>query len=207
MPVLVIANPKGGVGKTTLATQIAGYWARCGHAVMLGDVDRQQSCALWLRQRPAQARPIAGWDASRSDVLKPPRGTTHVVLDTPAGLHGQRLRAVLRHTDGVLVPVQPGPFDIYATYDFLHALRERAPPGLALALVAVRVDERTRAARQLQAFVQTLSVPLVAQVREAQVYRHLAAHGLTLFDVAPQQVQRELTHWRPLLHWVDRLGR
>lgn len=82
MPIVVVANPKGGAGKSTLSTNIAGYFARQGHAVMLGDADRQQSCAVWLRQRPAQARPIVTWDASSVDVLRPParhhpRGAGH----------------------------------------------------------------------------------------------------------------------------------
>lgn len=203
MPVLAIANPKGGVGKTTLATQIAGYWARCGHAVMLGDVDRQQSAAQWLALRPAAARPITSWDVTRADVLKPPRGTTHVVLDTPAGLHGQRLREVLRRADRLLVPLQPSVFDIYATHAFLATVRERSPAGLRVAVVAMRVDERTLAARQLQAFLDTLQVPVVGWIREAQLYRHLAAQGLTLFDVRPTQVERELRQWQPLLAWLD----
>lgn len=203
MPVLAIANPKGGVGKTTLATQIAGHWARCGHAVMLGDVDRQQSCAQWLALRPSAARPIAGWDASRDDVLKPPRGTTHVVLDTPAGLRGQRLREVLRRADRLLVPLQPGVFDMFATHGFLQAVRERGRNGLRVAVVGMRVDERTLAARQLQTFLDGLGVPVAGFVREAQLYRHLAAQGLTLFDVLPRQVERELALWQPLLAWVD----
>jgi chromosome partitioning protein len=203
MPVLAIANPKGGVGKTTLATHIAGYWARCGHGVMLGDVDRQQSCARWLALRPAAARHIAGWDASAGETLKPPRGTTHVVLDTPAGLHGQRLREVLRRADTLLVPLQPGVFDMFATHDFLHVVRERARDGLRVAVVGMRVDERTRSAQQLRAYLDGLGVPVAGFVREAQVYRHLSAQGLTLFDVRPQQVERELAQWRPLLDWVD----
>ncbi|MDM7457335.1 MAG: ParA family protein [Tepidimonas sp.] len=203
MPVLAIANPKGGVGKTTLATQIAGHWARCGYAVMLGDVDRQQSCARWLALRPTAVRPIAGWDASRSDVLKPPRGTTHVVLDTPAGLHGQRLREVLRRADRLLVPVQPGVFDMFATHDFLQLVRERRHEGLAVAVVGMRIDERTLAARHLQDFFEALDLPVAGFVREAQLYRHLAAQGLTLFDVRPHQVERELALWRSLLAWVD----
>lgn len=203
MPVLAIANPKGGVGKTTLATQIAGHWARCGRAVMLGDVDRQQSCARWLALRPAAARAIAGWDASRDDVLKPPRGTTHVVLDTPAGLHGQRLREVLRRADRLLVPVQPGMFDMFATHDFLQIVRERGHAGLRVAVVGMRIDERTLAARQLQDFFGSLGLPVAGFVREAQVYRHLAAQGLTLFDVRPRQVERELAPWRSVLAWVD----
>ena len=89
MPVVVVANPKGGVGKTTVATNIAGLFAGEGHQVMLGDADRQQSSRLWLRLRPAEAPAISSWDVGEGRIAKPPKGTTHVVLDTPAGLHGK----------------------------------------------------------------------------------------------------------------------
>ena len=82
MPVVVIANPKGGVGKSTLSTNVAGYLASRGHAVMLGDADRQQSSALWLSLRPAAARPIRSWEVSGDHVGKPPKGTTR-----PGGSH------------------------------------------------------------------------------------------------------------------------
>ena len=91
MPVIVVANPKGGVGKSTLSTQIAGYLASTGRAVMLGDVDRQQSSRIWLRLRPSGLPVIQAWDVAPDEVVRPPKGTTHVVLDTPASLHGRRL--------------------------------------------------------------------------------------------------------------------
>jgi len=84
MPVIVVANPKGGVGKSTLSSNIAGWFARQGHAVMLGDVDRQQSSRLWLRLRPAHLPRVVTWDISEDHIARPPKGTTHVVLDTPA---------------------------------------------------------------------------------------------------------------------------
>ena len=119
MPVVVVANPKGGVGKTTVATHIAGYFASQGHPVMLGDADRQQSSRLWLRLRPPGARPIASWEVGDGQIARPPRGTTHVVLDTPAGLHGKWMEDTLRSADKVVVPLSPSIFDIYATRAFL----------------------------------------------------------------------------------------
>ena len=83
MPVIVVANPKGGVGKSTLSSNIAGYFARQGHAVMLGDVDRQQSSRLWLQLRDASLPRIQSWDITEDQIARPPKGTTHVVLDTP----------------------------------------------------------------------------------------------------------------------------
>ena len=124
MPVVVVANPKGGVGKSTLSTNIAGYFASQGHPVILGDADRQESARLWLGLRPPAVRPIGSWDTSSDVISRPPKGTTHAVLDTPAGLHGWRLNDVLKLADKVIVPLQPSVFDIFATRSFLDQLSE-----------------------------------------------------------------------------------
>lgn len=205
MPVVLIANPKGGVGKSTLATQVAGYFASRGHAVMLGDVDRQQSSRLWLGLRPSQVAPIRGWDAEDGDgLLRPPRGTTHAVLDSPAGLHGKRLKQVLALADHVLVPMQPSIFDIYATRDFIDRLTERIDGRpTRVGLVGMRVDGRTLAAERLREFVGQLGLPVVGELRDTQNYVQLAARGLTLFDIAPGRVQRDLAQWAPLTRWLE----
>ncbi len=204
MPVVVVANPKGGVGKSTLATNIAGYFASQGHAVMLGDVDRQQSSRLWLGLRPAAVRPIASWDASADAIVKPPKGTTHVVLDTPAGLHGWRFNDVMKMADRIVVPLQPSVFDIFATRAFLDQLAQNKHALKAkIALVGMRVDARTIAADKLQEFVEQLDMPVLGYLRDTQNYIHLAAHGLTLFDVAPGRVARDLEQWETLCRWLD----
>jgi chromosome partitioning protein len=203
MPVIVIANPKGGVGKSTLATNAAGALAAAGHAVMLGDVDRQQSARRWLALRPPQLPPIRGWDATATDTLRPPAGTTHVVLDTPAGLHGKRLESVLRIADRVLIPLQPSLFDIQATHDFVQQLQAHPRAArLRTGLVAMRVRDHTIAFERLQQYLATLAVPLVAALRDTQNYVQLAARGATLWDVAPSRVERDLPQWAPLLAWL-----
>jgi chromosome partitioning protein len=204
MPVVVIANPKGGVGKSTLATHVAGYFASRGHAVMLGDADRQQSSRLWLGLRPPAARAIQGWDLGDGSIAKPPKGVTHIVLDTPAGLHGKGLREVLKHADKVVVPLAPSVFDIFATRAFLDELAEyRKASRLQVGLVGMRVDSRTLAADQLQAFVKGLGQPMLGELRPTQNYVHLAARGLTVFDVAPGRVERDLAQWAPICRWLD----
>ena len=115
----LIANPKGGCGKTTLATNLAGYFARQGHRVMLGDIDRQQSSREWLKLRPQGLPPIRSWDIAPGEPARPPKDTSHVVLDTPAGLHGKKLDVVVKSIHRVIVPLQPSIFDILATRDFL----------------------------------------------------------------------------------------
>ena len=205
MPVIVVANPKGGVGKSTLATNIAGCLAAAGHAVMLGDVDRQQSARQWLALRPPQSPAISGWDVAGNDIVKPPKGTTHVVLDTPAGLHGKRLDAVMRNADSILIPLQPSLFDIQATHAFVLALREHRRAGeVQLGLVGMRVREHTRANEQLHHYLSTVPVPVVGWLRDTQNYVQLAARGLTLWDVAPSRVERDLEQWAPLVAWVQR---
>ncbi|WP_028602627.1 ParA family protein [Ottowia thiooxydans] len=207
MPVIVIANPKGGVGKSTLATNVAGYFAAQGHSVMLGDIDKQQSSRLWLGLRPPGAAPIAAWELAHGEVVRPPKGTTHVVLDTPAGLHGRRLKDVLRLADRVLVPLQASIFDIYATREFLdHVMVERKNGEPALGIVGMRVDERTIASEQLQQFVAGLGLPVVGTLRQTQNYVHLAARGLTLFDVAPGRVARDLEQWQGICDWLGAKG-
>jgi chromosome partitioning protein len=204
MPVVVVANPKGGVGKSTLSTQIAGYFASCGHAVMLGDADRQQSSRLWLSLRPPAARPISTWDVGDDQLAKPPKGTTHVVLDTPAGLHGKRLKEVLKLADKVIVPLQPSVFDIFATRTFLDELAASAQAAKTqIGIVGMRVDERTRAADQLHTFVNSLGLPVVGFVRDTQNYIQLPARGLTIFDVAPSRVERDLAQWESISRWLD----
>lgn len=203
MPVIAIANPKGGVGKSTLATNFAGWLARQGHTVMLGDLDRLQSSRQWLAQRPAQLPAIAGWDSAAEHKLRPPKGTTHVVLDTPAGLHGKRLEAVLGLADRLLIPLQPSLFDIRATHDFVQTLQAHRRIGaLRAGLVAMRTREHSLALEHLHEYLAKVPLPLVATLRDTQNYVHLAARGLSLWDVAPSRVERDLAQWAPLVAWL-----
>jgi chromosome partitioning protein len=205
MPVVVIANPKGGVGKSTLSTNVAGFLASRDHAVMLGDADRQQSSALWLGLRPPAARPILSWGIAEDHVGRPPKGTTHVVLDTPAGLHGGLFKDALKIADKVLVPLQPSIFDIYATRAFLDELAQsKNAERLKIGIVGMRVDARTIAADKLHEFVDGLGLPVLGYLRDTQNYIHLAARGLTLFDVAPSRVEKDLEQWRGICDWLER---
>ncbi len=205
MPVILVANPKGGVGKSTLSSNIAGYLAHRGHAVMLGDVDRQQSSARWLAQRPASLPLVRGWALESSDQLRTPKEVTHAVLDTPAGLHGKKLAQALKVADRVVVPLQPSLFDIQATFDFVQALREAGASGRmpAVGLVAMRVREGTLSQQQLQQFIAQLGLPLLAELRDTQNYVQLAARGLTLWDIAPGRVARDLAQWEGLTAWLE----
>ena len=206
MKVIVVANPKGGAGKSTLSTNIAGYLASQGHQVMLGDADTQQSSKFWLSRRPESLPRIATWEFQPDLVLtaKPPSGTTHVVIDTPGGISGWRLQEVIERADKVIVPVMPSVFDMQATNEFLRTLMqitERLPTQVAV--VGNRVDTRTISAANLRKFIDTLQIPVLTYLRDTQYYLHMAAHGLSMFDITPSKMQKDLEQWAPICAWLD----
>jgi chromosome partitioning protein len=207
MKVVVVANPKGGAGKSTLSTNIAAYFASQGHRVMLGDADTQQSSKFWLGQRPATLPAISTWEFQADLVLtaKPPAGTTHVVIDTPGGIHGWRLQEVIRRANKVVIPVMPSVFDMQATQEFLVQLvRLTRNSPIQVGVVGNRIDSRTIAAANLKKFIESLDVEVITYLRDTQYYLHMAAHGLSMFDIAPSKVQKDLEQWTPLCQWLDK---
>jgi chromosome partitioning protein len=204
MPVILVANSKGGVGKSTVASNLAGFYAGRGERTMLGDLDRQQSVGDWLKLRPGSAPSITSWDFSEG-VAKPPRGVTHVVIDTPSGIDGKALKDAVKVAAKIIVPLQASLFDIQATHAFIGKLAEHGATTAngRVAIVGTRVDPRTRAAAQLERYVHDSGVPFLGFLRDTQNYVQLAAQGLTLWDVAPQRVQQDLEQWTPIIHWTS----
>ena len=206
MKAFLVANPKGGSGKSTLATNLAGYFANQGCEVMLGDIDRQQSSREWLGIRPFELPTIDTWEVGHDNIARPPKGTTHVVLDTPAGLHGKMLERVLKLSTRVIVPVQPSLFDMLATRHFLsELLSEKAVrKGKAdVAVIGMRVDARTRAAGELERFFATFDLPVLAYLRDTQVYVQATAAGMTLFDLPRSRAERDIEQWQAIIDWVE----
>jgi len=205
MPVILIANSKGGVGKSTVASNLAGFYAGRGERTMLGDLDRQQTVRGWLRLRPQSVAAISSWDIDAGGVAKPPQGVTHIVLDTPAGINGAELRYAVRMATKIIVPLQASLFDIEATHAFLGALAQHGATlaNGRVAILGTRVDPRTRAALQLERYVQESRVPFLGFLRETQNYVQLAAQGLTLWDVAPARVEHDIEQWAPIIHWIS----
>ena len=205
MKSFLIANPKGGSGKSMLATNLAGLLAHQGHQVMLGDIDRQQSSRQWLKLRPSILPRIDSWRLEPDKPARPPAGTTHAVLDSPAGLHGARLGQALDVVERVIVPSQPSLFDILATGQFLEALAaERKMRGQRnrLAVVGMRVDARTRAAAELERFLADLGLPVLAFLRDTQNYVQAAAHGMTIFDLSLSRSAQDRAQWQPIIEWI-----
>jgi chromosome partitioning protein len=206
MKAFLVANPKGGSGKSTLATNLAGYFANQGGDVMLGDIDRQQSSREWLAIRPFALPTIETWAVGEDKISRPPKGTSHVVLDTPAGLHGKMLDRVLKLSSRVIVPVQPSLFDMLATRHFLEALlaEKAVRKGKAdVAVIGMRVDARTRAAGELEKFFATFDLPVLAYLRDTQVYVQATAAGMTIFDLPPSRAERDLEQWQAIIAWAE----
>ena len=204
--VTVVMNPKGGVGKSTLATNLAGYYANQGKIVMLGDVDKQQSAREWLKFRPATVAPIKTWEIEAGKPAKLPKGTTHAVIDTPAGIGNKMLDTVIKSATRVIVPLQASMLDILATKSFLENLANDKAVRESDALIGVvgmRVDSRTRSYDELQRFLEGLGLPVLGNIRNTQNYVQLAARGLTLFDVNPNRVEQDLEQWKPILKWLE----
>ncbi|HEY3328373.1 MAG TPA: ParA family protein [Novimethylophilus sp.] len=204
MKSVLIANPKGGSGKTTLATNLAGYFATRGRRVVLADLDRQQSATQWLERRPYKLPLIHAHDPRRkSHVFEP----EWMIADSPAGMRDEKLSDAVRQADWVIVPVQPSAFDIGATRAFLEILAEEKAvrkQKTFVAIVGMRVDSRTRSAASLAEFMKRAEFPVLTCLRDAQVYALAAEQGATLFDIRPSQVARDLQQWAPLLHWLTK---
>lgn len=203
MQAVLVANPKGGAGKTTLATNLAGYFANQGAVTTLCDLDRQQSALRWMAFRDAGLPPVTGYYAGNQISLNLPREADWVVVDAPAGLQGYKLSDYLRTVDKVLVPLVPSIFDMAATEDFLNAIRSdlRGQRG-KLGIVAMRVDPRTKAAGMLEEFLSHFDLPIVAYLRNTQNYVNVAAAGSTIFDPPKARYRRDVEQWSSMLEWL-----
>lgn len=200
MKAILVANPKGGAGKTTLAINLAGWLAGQGEAVQILDLDRQKSASKWLARRPAHlpAIGLAGEGKGKADWL---------IIDSPAGLHGKNLDHAVRLVSRVLVPIAPSLFDIQASQDFLAELAEEKKVRhgkIEVGVVGMRMAPRTRAAVTLEQYLHKLELPVVAYLHETQQYVNAAFEGKTLFDLPPHLTAAERESWAPLIRWLGR---
>ena len=224
---IMLLNAKGGCGKTTLATNLASYYASQGKAVVLADFDRQGSSMDWLEARPQDRPPIRGLAAWR-EPLRVPRSTDYVIMDVPAGAHSAELTALVRRAQTILVPVLPSPTDIRAAAHFIHEMLlvgKIVRDETRVAVVANRVRENssmqnamenvlgsmninystlnTQIYHNLERFLSRLKIPFVTTLRESQNYLVADARGLGIFDLNRSQSEREIEQWQPLLKWLD----
>jgi chromosome partitioning protein len=210
---IIILNPKGGSGKTTIATNLAARYAATGKHPVLMDLDPQGSSTRWLKKRHGEMPEIHGIAAfersatvTRSWQLRIPRDCGAVIVDTPAALDPQRIPEVTRGADAILVPVMPSDIDIHAAAkciaDLLLVGKVRRSQG-RLGIIANRVRSNTLISKALMRFLKSLDIPLVATFRDTQNYVRSAQTGAGIFEMPNWQVSRDLEDWQDLAKWLD----
>jgi chromosome partitioning protein len=203
---IMVMNAKGGCGKSTLATNLASYYALSGVPVALADFDPQQSAVDWAADRPADAPPIPTVAAFDEGLRSVPRATEVLVIDAPARTHGRELNELVRRAETILVPVMPSKIDIRATRRFVEELSDIgkiARRQARIALVANRIREGTLIFDELDAALRGMGVPYVATLREAQNYIRAYSRGLGIFELPEYLAWPDWEQWGPLLEWLD----
>jgi chromosome partitioning protein len=209
---IVVLNPKGGSGKTTIASNLAACFAAAGERPTLMDLDRQGSSMRWLRKRPEEAPTIHGIAAfehsatvTRSWQTRIPAHCRAVVVDTPAAVEPHAMPELTRGADAVLVPVMPSEIDIHATAkciaDLLLVAKIRRSEK-RIGIIANRVRSNTRVSQSLTRFLSSLDIPLIATLRDAQIYVRSAETGLGVYEMPRWQVQQDLPQWEQILSWL-----
>jgi chromosome partitioning protein len=203
---IMVMNAKGGCGKSTLATNLASYYADAGYGVALADYDPQRSSLDWLERRPedrAEIVSIAGFE----DGLKHlPRSLDMVIIDAPARSHGKELTDLVRHAETIIVPVLPSTIDMQASDRFIKELQsvgKIARKQAKIGVVANRVREYTLIFEELDEYLTKLRVPYIASLREAQNYVRAYTRGLGIYELPEYLAWPDWEQWDALIEWVD----
>ena len=203
---IMVMNAKGGCGKSTLATNIASYYADAGYGVALADYDPQRSSLDWLERRPDNRAKIAAVAGFEEGLKHVPRSADMVVIDAPARSHGKELTSLVRVAETIVVPVLPSTIDMQASDRFIAELksvgkvdRKQAKIGV----VANRVREYTLIFEELDEYLTKLRVPYIASLREAQNYVRAYTRGLGIYELPEYLAWPDWEQWDPLIEWLD----
>jgi chromosome partitioning protein len=202
---VMVLNAKGGCGKSTLATNIAVFFAREGQQVCIADYDPQQSSLDWLAQRPADLPAITGVRAFEEGVRNVSRSTDILVIDAPARVHGTELNELVRRAETIVVPVLPSSIDMKASQHFMTELLEIGKVSrrqARLALVANRVREHTLIYEELDQYLSKLKVPYLGCLREAQNYVRAYARGMGVLELPEYLASPDWKQWEPIGEWL-----
>lgn len=210
---IVVINPKGGCGKTTLSTNLAACFATRGPIPAVMDCDRQGSSMSWIERRPASKPPVHGiaaykrtMQATRSWQLRVPQETTNLIVDSPASLTHDDLREVTRDASSILVPVMPSSIDIHAASRCIADLllvakvdrRDRK-----LAVIANRTRKNTKSLGKLMRFLDSLGIPIIAVLRDSQNFVHAAEEGIGICEMPPYKVKKDMEQLDKIIEWLD----
>ncbi len=211
---VLVVNAKGGCGKTTIATNLASYYASKGLSVTLVDHDPQGSSTQWLALRSDEHNPISGVAAyrkpestvTRTFQLRAHANTDRMIMDAPAGVHGMQLVELVREADTILIPVQPSPIDIHAASHFIKDLllvaKVRAR-SIRVAVVANRVRSKTKVYQSLQRFLNSLQIPFVGFLRDTQNYVQSSEAGLGVYEWTGHNIRQDRRQWEKLVRWIE----
>jgi chromosome partitioning protein len=210
---IVVLNPKGGSGKTTVAINLAAYYASAGLSPTLMDFDPQGSTTRWLKKRLQDQPPIHGIAAyeknarvTRTFMLRVPAGTQRVIVDTPAAVPAHDMPELVKGADAILVPVLPSDIDIHACSkcisDLLLVAKVRRNEG-RIGVVANRVRRNTVVFNTLMRFLATLQIPVITTLRDSQNYVRAAELGYGLHEMKPYLVREDTDSWQPLIDWLE----
>jgi len=213
---ILVLNSKGGCGKTTLATNLASYYATAGYTTALIDHDPQASTMRWLSLRPQEKKEIYGvpaYERPRGGVTmswhrRVLPGTDRVIIDAPAGVMGLQLQEFVRTVDTILVPVLPSPIDIHAATRFIEELLlvgKVRSFGVQVGVVANRVKKNTLVYQSLERFLNTLKLPFLSSLRDTQTYVRASARGVGVFEMWDQRVQQDKVQWQPIIDWLENI--
>ncbi len=203
---IMLMNAKGGCGKSTLATNLAAYYAREGLSVALADYDPQRSSIDWLARRPDSRPTIAGVDAVTEGLRHLPRSADVLIIDAPARTYGSELTQLVNHAETILVPVMPSGIDMQASSKFLDELRSTNRVSNKKAKVAVlanRVRDNTNAADDLDEYLQKLRIPYMGWLREAQNYVRAYSRGLGIHELPEYLAWPDWQQWEQITAWLN----
>jgi chromosome partitioning protein len=213
---ILVLNAKGGCGKTTVATNLAGYYASQGRNTVLLDYDPQGSSMRWLSLRDDERPSIHGIaafqrrrDITRAYQMRLPSTAEIVIMDAPAGVSGLTLAEYVQKVDTILLPVLPSPIDIHAAAHFVQDLllvgKARAV-GTRIAIVANRVRQNNLVYKDLERFLSSLNLPLVATLRDSQNHIRAAEYGVGVHELDTRTIDSDIERWTPLISWLDETG-
>ena len=203
---VMVLNSKGGSGKSTVATNLASYYASQGNKVILVDLDPQASSLDWLASRPSGRGLISGIDGAAGQ-YRLPRNADYVIYDTPAAVQGAELSALLRRAQSIIIPVLPSPIDMRAATPFIKKVLDNnrvARKEARVALIANRCRENYNIYHQLDSYLRKVrKAPFISVLRETQNYVRAAERGLGVFELPPYAVRKDLDQWDPIIRWLS----
>ena len=215
MQKILVINSKGGCGKTTLATNIASYFATHDLRTALLDFDPQGSSTRWLKLRSESKPTIYGSHVAdkknitgktRSFLMSVPAETERVVFDAPARVSAEELNELLLQVDMIIIPVLPSSIDIHAVTRFIEELLitgKVKQKGIGVGIVANRAKKTTRTYRSLERFLKSLKLPFITTLRDTQNYVHAAERGIGISEMWDKRTDNDKEQWKPLMRWLD----